>query len=107
MHRRYLRASTVGPSSNISDVAYYGVMPFSRQLRDIESSIRERRAATALPPPVSTYWRAFASPYGRDSKVSRHTTRTFKSFNPRLFRVTIYVKSEKQKRKGGTYPYFR
>ena len=72
----------MGPSSNVSDVAYYGVMPFSRQLRDIESSIRERRAATALPPPVSTYWRAFASPYGRDSKVRRHTTRTFKSFNP-------------------------
>ena len=67
LNRRYLRASTVGPSN---DVAYYGVMPFSRQLRDIESSIRERRAATALPPPVSTYWRAFASPYGRDSKAS-------------------------------------
>merc|ERR1719322_605599 len=73
--RRYLRASTVGPSSNISDVAYYGVMPFSRQLRDIESSIRERRAATALPPPVSTYWRAFASPYGRDSKVTDYANR--------------------------------
>jgi len=72
--RRYLRASTVGPS-NISDVAYYGVMPFSRQLRDIESSIRERRAATALPPPVSTYWRAFASPYGRDSKVTDYANR--------------------------------
>ena len=69
LRRRYLRASTVGPS-NISDASYYGVMPFSRQLRDIESSIRERRAATALPPPVSTYWRAFASPYGRDSKAS-------------------------------------
>ena len=61
----------MGPS-NISDVAYYGVMPFSRQLRDIESSIRERRAATALPPPVSTYWRAFASPYGRDSKAKTY-----------------------------------
>ena len=58
----------MGPC-DISDVAYYGAMPFSRQLREIESSIRERRAATARPPPVSTYWRAFASPYGRDSKA--------------------------------------
>jgi len=72
--RRYLRASTVGPC-DISDVAYYGAMPFSRQLREIESSIRERRAATARPPPVSTYWRAFASPYGRDSKVSDYANR--------------------------------
>ena len=71
LRRRYLRASTVGPcTSDISDVSYYGYMPFSRQLRDIESSIRDRRRATStLPPPVSTYWRAFSSPYSRDSKA--------------------------------------
>ena len=73
MRRRYLRASTVGPcTSDISDVSYYGYMPFSRQLRDIESSIRDRRRATStLPPPVSTYWRAFSSPYSRDSKARK------------------------------------
>jgi len=75
--RRYLRASTVGPcTSDISDVSYYGYMPFSRQLRDIESSIRDRRRATStLPPPVSTYWRAFSSPYSRDSKVTDYANR--------------------------------
>jgi hypothetical protein len=77
---RFQRASTVGPCTiDRSNTSYYGVMPFTRQLENIESRMRARRASMA--PAVSTYQRAYSSPFQYsmgndfDAKVNSYANR--------------------------------
>eukprot|EP00095_Tigriopus_kingsejongensis_P000640 maker-scaffold275_size226830-snap-gene-1.28 protein:Tk00640 transcript:maker-scaffold275_size226830-snap-gene-1.28-mRNA-1 annotation:"dna-directed rna omega subunit family protein" len=62
-NQRFMRASTVGPSSIYDSPDYFGVMPFNRSLHSIEDRMRTRAASLE---PVNTYRRAYHSttPYG-------------------------------------------